>query len=145
MTMTARRSTRQNGLADVRVRDVMTRDFFRVGTDVSLLEVFGAMVRSGVHHMPVVRANGRCLALLDLPTVVRRLPEDLVAQGTAPLVLPGAFGPLSVLVDELLPNAAAAMDDAGTDACCAVDARGRMVGLITARDIVAAVGRSVRT
>ncbi|HET7310633.1 MAG TPA: CBS domain-containing protein [Mycobacteriales bacterium] len=142
MTTTVRRPARHLGLEEMRVRDVMTRDFIRLGTEVSLLEAFGAMVRSGVHHMPVVRANGRCLALLDMTTVVRRLPEDLVAQGAAPLVVPGSIGPLSVLVDEPLTSAAAAMHDVGSDACCAVDAHGRMVGLLTARDIVAAVGRA---
>jgi len=136
--MTALIETRLS-LDAVRVCEVMTRDFVRLTPDVSLLEAFGAMVRSGVHHMPVVRADGRCLVLLDMTTVLRRLPEDLVAQGTAPLCPPGSAGPLSVLADAPLTFAAAVMDDAGADACCAVDAQGRMVGLLTARDVLRVV------
>ncbi|HET6818677.1 MAG TPA: CBS domain-containing protein [Mycobacteriales bacterium] len=142
MTTTAQPTVGHDALADIRVRDVMTRDFRRLTTEASLLEAFGAMVRSGVHHMPVIRPNGRCLALLDMTTVVRRIPEDLVAQGAAPLVLPGESSPLSVLAGERLTRAAAAMDDTGTDACCVVDDHGRMIGLLTARDVVAAVGRA---
>lgn len=125
------------------VSDVMTRDFIRVTPEVSLLEAFGVMVRSGVHHLPVVGADGRCLVLLDMTAVIRRLPEDLVAQGTAPLRLPGSAGALAVLADEPLTRAAATMDDAGADACCAVDSHGTMVGLLTARDVLAAVGHGL--
>lgn len=135
MTMT---STAAPSLATFRVRDAMTADFVRVAPDVSILEAFAAMVRSGVHHLPVVNDDGRCTVLLDMATVVRRLPEDVVAQGRAPLRLPGSAGPLSVLADDPLTSAAAAMTDAAADACCAVDRRGRMVGLLTARDVVAA-------
>jgi CBS domain-containing membrane protein len=143
MTTTTERRVAPAARDGVRVRDVMSRDFVRVTEDVSLLEAFGVMVRVGVHHLPVVGPDGRCLVLLDMSTLVRRLPEDLIAQGAAPLRLPGAAGPLCVLADEPLARAAAAMDDAGADACCAVDPHGIMLGLLTARDVLAAVGRGV--
>jgi CBS domain-containing protein len=119
----------------------MTRDFRCLTPDTFLLEAFAAMLGSHVHHLPVVGPDERCLLVLELTAVVRRLPEDLVAQGNAPLVSPGAIGPLSIRDDELLTRAAAAMTDAGTDACCPVDPLGRMVGLLTVCDVVAAVAR----
>ena len=54
----------------------------------------------------------------------------------------GAVGPLSVLADVPLTQAAVSMDAAGVDACCVVDVHGRLVGLVTARDVVAAVARA---
>lgn len=140
MATTLESAPRSVSLGGVLVRDVMTRDFIQLAPDTSLLGAFATMVQTHVHHIPVVNPDGRCLTLLELTGVVRRLPEDLVAQGSAPLVLPGSPGPLLVRADESLTHAAAAMNAAGTDACCVVDAPGHMVGLLTARDVVAAVG-----
>lgn len=126
------------------VANVMTRDIRRVPPEASVFEVFATMVRAQVHHVPVVRDDGRCVALLDFPAVVRRLPEALVTQGAAPLLLPGMSGPVEVLPAESLADAAAAMDASDVDACCVVDEHGVLLGLVTARDIVRSVGELSR-
>ena len=129
------------GLA-VPVSAVMTRELVTASPHSSLFEAFELMASNRVHHLPVVRRDGRCIALLDAVSVAERLPEAWVTRGGVALQRFGAVGPLSVLPDVSLSHAAVSMNAAGVDACCVVDVHGRLVGLVTARDVVAAVARA---
>lgn len=117
----------------------MTRNVVRVPPRASLLQAFDLMSRTGVRHLPVVDFDGRCLDILSAFAVARRLPEAWATADVATSSRAGAVGPLSVLPETRLVDAASAMDHAGVDACCIVDDRGRFLGLLTARDVVAAV------
>lgn len=119
--------------------EVMTRDFVRAAPEASLFVAFELLTQHGVHHLPVLTAEGRCVTMLDAIDVFGRLPEAWLHGEVTVLPRPGAAGPISVLPDTPLPRVAALMSNADVDACCVVDEHGRMLGLITARDIVAAV------
>lgn len=129
----------------LRARDVMSQCLVSVGSDTTIFGAYDAILRHRVHHLPVVAADGSCLALLDVVGLAERMPEAWMTAGETPLWEPaGPAGPLSVLPDTPLREAAAHMDAAGVDACCVVDQHGRLLGLITARDVIAAVaGRKV--
>jgi len=137
----ARRRDR-SALLDLPVSTLMSRDIVRATPRSSLFDAFELMARAHVHHLPVVRADGRCVALLDAVSVAQRLPEAWVTRGGVGLHQLGEVGPLSVLPDQPLGKVAAAMDAAGVDACCVVDVHGRLIGLVTARDLIAALARA---
>ena len=125
---------------DLLVRDAMTREVISVGPDASLFTAFDLLMAHHVHHLPVVRADGRCVAILDAVTIAERMPQAWVTRGLTPLHQPnGKAGPPCVLADASLRSAAAAMDSAGVDACGVVDRHGVLVGLLTSRDLIAAV------
>ena len=125
----------------------MTRNVVSVTPDASIFVAYDIIRRHRIHHLPVVARNGTCLALLDVVTLAERMPEAWMSPGETPLWEPaGAVGPVSVLPDTPLRDAAADMDAAGVDACCVVDRHGRLLGLITARDVIATVaGRAPTT
>jgi CBS domain-containing protein/uncharacterized protein (DUF2267 family) len=132
-------STTALPVADVPVSAVMTTNLVTVGEDATLFDAFELMTHAHVHHLPVVRHDGRCVAVLDTASVARHLPEAWVSRTTPPLHGKTAARPVSVLAREPLSKAARVMNTAGVDACCVVDAHGLLLGLLTARDIVAAV------
>lgn len=124
------------------VSAVMSRNVVRAAPQSSLFEAFELMAHAHVHHLPVVRPDGRCVALIDAVSVAQRLPEAWVTRGGVALHQLGEVGPLSVLPDLPLAKVAASMDAAGVDACCVVDVHGRLIGLVTARDLIAALARA---
>lgn len=120
-------------------RDVMTRHFASVPPDASVFAAVDVIARHKVHHLPVVSADGRCLAIVDATTTFR-LALDACVHGGADLYDSSAqVGPLCVLPGTLLTRVAEQMTLAATDACAVVDEHGQMLGLITARDVVAGV------
>jgi CBS domain-containing membrane protein len=129
-------------LLDLPVSAVMSRNVVRAAPQASLFEAFELMARAHVHHLPVVRPDGHCVALIDAVSVAQRLPEAWVTRGGVALHQLGEVGPLSVLPDVPLVKVAAGMDAAGVDACCVVDVHGRLIGLVTARDLIAALARA---
>lgn len=131
-------------LLDLPVSSVMTRDVVHARQDTSLFEAFELMAHAHVHHLPIVRDDGHCVAMLDAVTVAQRLPEAWVTRGGVAVQQVGSVGPLSVLPDVTLAHAALAMDAAGVDACCVVDVHGRLIGVVTARDVIAVVARAAR-
>ena len=130
----------------LRVGDVMTRQVVSVTPDDSLFAAFDAIASHGVHHLPVVRPDGHCVAILDAVTISERMPEAWLTRGHTPLWRPnGHIGPVCVLADTPLRHAAAEMDAAGVDACGVVDEHGALIGILTSRDLVAAVAGRGRT
>jgi len=121
------------------VSAVMTRNVVTIREDANWFDAFELLTHARVRHLPVIRMDGHCVAILDAESVAKRLPQAWVSRTSLPLHNPGTVGPLSVLADEPLSKAAQAMNAAGVDACCVVDVHGRLVGLLTARDFVAAV------
>lgn len=131
--------SRSAHITNMRVSTAMSRDLVTINENATLLDAFEIMTHARIHHLPVVRTDGRCVAVLDAATVARHLPEAWVSRTPPPLHAVGAVGPASVLPDESLGRAARSMRDAGTDVCCVVDAHGKLVGVLTASDIVAVV------
>ena len=125
------------------VSAVMTRAPVTIATDATFVDAFELMTHAHVHHLPVVRADGHCVAILDAVSVAKHLPEALTTP-THPLAEAGAVGPLSVLPDVPVSSAAGAMEAARVDACCVVDRHGRLVGIVTARDFITVVSGTHR-
>ncbi|GHI03894.1 hypothetical protein AQI88_08520 [Streptomyces cellostaticus] len=112
---------------------------YSISEDETLLMAWEVMERSGQRHLPVVRPDGCCAGVLDgaelavacaAPAVAlsRRRVRDLV------------YGRRTVTVhpEESTLRAAAVMTEEHMDALPVTDAHGRLTGLLTARDYVAA-------
>ena len=126
--------------------DVMTDRFFYVSPGDSAFAAYDLITKHRVHHLPVIAHNGRCVAILDSVTAIARASETLLHNHGKLAELRGDDRPVCVLPETPLQRVAAAMTFTGTDACGVVDEHGRMLGLITARDVVAAVaGERPRT
>jgi CBS domain-containing protein len=138
-------------LADVadgiRVSAVMSRALVTVTPEQSVASAYEVLTAARVHHLPVVDDRGRPLALLDGQTLAETWPVSAAddRQRTIASLLPPRR-PDCVLAEASLRVAAVDMHLGATDAVCVVDVDGCLVGLVTARDIVAAVaGRSPAT
>ncbi len=128
-----------HALEDLRARDVMSTVLLTVGPDESVLMAYELMSRAGVHHIPVVTSTGHCLGLLDAPTLMQewypaplsrqRRPVRALLRNRTPAVEPGDS--LHFVAEQLHIN--------DVDALPVVDAQGRLLGLVTSRDVVAAV------
>jgi len=125
-------------IAELPVSAVMRRDVPAIAPGQTLSTAAGLMRRTGCHHLPVVRDDGRCIAVLDELTVARRLRADSGATIVADVlerrpragVRPEA--PVSAAARGILLN--------GTGAVPVVDRHGALVGLLTAGDLLAAIG-----
>ncbi|MFI1767322.1 HPP family protein [Streptomyces sp. NPDC020800] len=122
---------------------------YSISEDETLLMAWEVMERSGQRQLPVVRQDGCCAGVLEgtelavacaapASTLSRRHVRDLV------------YGRRTVTVhaEDSMLRAAAVMTEEHIDAVPVTDARGRLTGLLTALDFVAAAAglhhRSVR-
>lgn len=126
--------------AEVTVADVMSAPVATVDDTSSLWHASDLMIRFGIHHVVVLAANGgRCVGVLtdrDVleawhrgPAVIRATPvRELVASSTA-----------CVLPDATLRQVSSVMNVNRVDAVPVVDETGKLLGLVTASDVVHAV------
>ncbi|MGW7529649.1 CBS domain-containing protein [Streptomyces sp. NPDC054783] len=121
------------------VRSLMDAAPYSIGDDESVLMAWEVMERSEQPHLPVVRGDGCCAGLLDraelavacaaaAATLSRRKVRELVHARRTVTVHP----------EESVLRAAAVMTEEHLDALPVTDPRGRLVGVLTARDYVAA-------
>lgn len=122
------------------VSDVMSTRLVTVGPDDSLLAAWELMARGGIHHLPVV-VNGRCVAVVDDRLVAGTLANPLArARRKIGHVMPPRIH--CVLADTPLRRAAEIMYVEQVTAVPVVDEDMRIVGLVTDRDVVAAVANA---
>ena len=98
------------------------------------------MRQGGYHHVPVVGVDGHCIGVLDAETMAAvwdgggpdrmRMPVSTVV---------GHQSPPRVLETDSVAATARAMLAARADFVAVIDTDDRLVGLVTARDLVAAV------
>jgi CBS domain-containing protein len=122
------------------VGDVMSTEVLTVAADETTLMAWELMRQGGYHHVPVVGSDGHCIGVLDAETMAAawdgggpdrmRMPVSTVVDRRPP---PQVTESCSVAAT------ARAMLAAQQDFVAVVDAEGRLVGLVTARDLVAAV------
>ncbi|MFF3916845.1 HPP family protein [Streptomyces sp. NPDC001852] len=129
------------------VRSLMDAAPYSIGDDESVLMAWEVMERSEQCQLPVVRADGCCAGVLDRAEVA-----VACAAAAAPLSrsrvreLVHARRTVTVHPEESVLRAAAVMTEEHLDALPVTDARGRLVGLLTARHYVAAAaGLHTRT
>ncbi|WP_330455578.1 CBS domain-containing protein [Streptomyces sp. NBC_00820] len=121
------------------VGGLMQRAPHSISEDETLLMAWEVVERSGQRHLPVVRQDGCCAGVLDRAelavacaapavTLSRRRVRDLV------------YGRRTVTVhpEESTLHAAAMMAEEQVDALPVTDPHGRLTGLLTAQDYVAA-------
>lgn len=128
-----------HALEKLRAEDVMSTILLTVGPEESVLMAYELMSRAGVHHVPVVTSDGRCLGLLDAPTLMQEwYPAPLSRQRRPVRALLRNRTP-SVEPKDSLRFVAEQLDVNDVDAMPVVDNHGRLLGLVTSRDVVAAV------
>ncbi|MGW3039965.1 CBS domain-containing protein [Kitasatospora sp. NPDC001159] len=121
------------------VAEVMCTVLYAVTEDESVLVAWEVLERSGYRHLPVVRADGRCTGLLDRAdlAVACATPATALTRSTVRELSQGRR-PSQVHPDDTVNRAAVVLSLAGVDALVVADERGRLVGLVTACDLVAA-------
>jgi CBS-domain-containing membrane protein len=121
------------------VDDVMTRLLVTVGPDESLLAAWELLNRGDIHHLPVVSGE-RCVAVVDDRLVAAAIASPLVTRRRRVAdVMPQRVH--CVLPDTPVQRAAEIMRLERATAVPVVDERLRLLGLVTDRDVVAAVAR----
>ncbi|MEU6665928.1 CBS domain-containing protein [Streptomyces sp. NPDC046727] len=118
---------------------VMNGTPYSISEDETVLMAWEVVERSGQRHLPVVRQDGCCAGVLDRAelavacadpavTLSRRRVRDLVHGRRTVTVHP----------EESTLRAAAVMTEEQVDALPVTDPHGRLTGLLTAQDYVAA-------
>lgn len=132
MPGSAATAPRDGGPSDVRVKSVVSHWVLGIEPDASLDVALKEMAQAGVRHLPVV-LKGRCLGLLHEADVLWHLwahPGARVAS------IDCCRRPSPVVdIADYVARAAVVIDGAGTDAAVVTE-RGRVVGVITATDLV---------
>jgi CBS domain-containing protein len=135
------------------VSDVMTRDVVTVAPGTGYKEIADLMVHRSVSAVPVVDARRRVLGVVseaDLlakleyadrvprhPLAVRRLPEPLRTKASGDTAAELMTAPaVTVAPTETVTRAARLMEAARVKRMPVVDADGRLVGIVSRRDLV---------
>lgn len=123
------------------VRDVMTSPAITVEADLLLAEVVRALDRHSITSLPVVDAEGRLVGVVGEAEVVRHLGD----RGSSVRVQ-DAMSPVvwSVAPDEALRDVAELFGRSQLKSLPVVQ-RGRVVGVISRRDLVRAAAREQRS
>lgn len=123
-----------------RVGDVMSTDVLTVAAGETTLMAWELMRQGGFHHVPVVGEDGHCIGVLDAETMAAAWDgggPDRMRMPVSTIV--GRRPPPHVTTADSVAATARTMLDAQLDFVAVTDLEGRLVGLVTARDLVAAV------
>jgi CBS domain-containing protein len=121
------------------VADLMSTVLYAVTEDEDVLVAWELLERSGCRHLPVVRPDGCCTGLLDRADLAVACARPATAlSGTTVRELLQGRRPAQVHPGDTVQRAAVVLSLAGVDALVVAAERGRLVGLVTAADLVAA-------
>lgn len=132
----------------MRIQDIMSSPVYAVVPDAGLFEAAALMMERGFTTLPVVAADGALLGIVTEADLVRvrftpgthgtPTPEDGAFAGVVPHTVrqimhatPATVGPGTEVAD-----AAAAMVDSDQRSLPVVDAAGRVVGMVSWRDLL---------
>lgn len=122
------------------VADVMSDALLTVAAEETTLMAWELMRQCGYHHVPVVGPDGHCVGVLDAETMAAAWDgggPDRMRMPVSTIV--GHRTPPHVAVSDSVASAARAMLAARSDYVAVTDEDDRLVGMVTARDLVAAV------
>jgi acetoin utilization protein AcuB len=125
-------------LQDRPVSQFMTARPVRVGADTSVAHALATMHGHGLEYVLVVDQAGWCLGAVDAVALMTAEHRG----GGMPVPVSAAIGVRvtpRVLVDSTLQHAADVMTRCGVGALPVVDDDGELAGLLSARDVVAAL------
>ncbi|WP_324790354.1 HPP family protein [Streptomyces sp. H51] len=128
------------------VADVMRPAAVTVAVDETVLVAWELLERSGTRHLPVLRPDGRCTGLLDRAdvAVACAAPAASLSGRRVDELLP-RHRPALVHAGQTVRHAADVMSCADADALPVLAEDGRLAGVLTAADVVAALaGRAAR-
>lgn len=119
---------------------LMSRNLLAVTMDESVLVAWEVMERAGIHHLPVITPDGRCAGVVDAATIAAEWEAGPPAHARRPVsaYVRERRSP-RVYRSDTVRVAARVMAANGLDAVPVVDQNGALVGLITARDLIAAL------
>ncbi|WP_327315794.1 CBS domain-containing protein [Streptomyces sp. NBC_01235] len=126
---------------------VMRTAVVTVTVDETVLVAWELLERSGSRHLPVVRPDGRCAGLLNRAdvAVACAAPAASLSGLRVGDLLRGHRPPALVHVEQTVRHAADLMSCTEVDALPVLEEDGRLAGVLTAFDVVAALsGRPVR-
>lgn len=137
----------------MKVRDVMTIELLTVDPDTSLREATGLMKRSGIRHLPVVDRGGRLMGILTdrdiwhaafVPALSEYLSWD-PRRLKAPRVRDAmTWAVVTTDPDATLVQAGLTMFQRRIGSLPVVE-NGRLVGILTERDVLAALPKGPET
>ncbi|MGH3391974.1 MAG: CBS domain-containing protein [Actinomadura sp.] len=120
--------------------EVMTRDLLTITPTESVMMAWELMHQARYHHLPVVDDEGRCLGVLDSQTLAATWETGGPDRARRPVsALLRKHMLATVHPDDRLGTAAKAMLRQESDHVAVTEARGRLVGLLTANDLIATV------
>jgi CBS domain-containing membrane protein len=132
-------------LEECAVTEVMTHQLLTVSADDTVLMAWELMRRGKYHHLPVVTEDGCLLGVLDTESVAARWHEGGPDSNRGPVsALLRDRWCISVKPDDSVATAAQVMMRRRTDVVAVTDPDGRLLGLLTARDLVAALSGAER-
>ncbi|MGV9776674.1 CBS domain-containing protein [Streptosporangium sp. NPDC003464] len=125
---------------ELTVAQVMSRTLVAVEPDESPLMAWEIMRRAGVHHLPVVDRHGCLRGVLTREDLTARWSGGPAEQSRARIhPLLGEHRCPHTTLDARLADAAEAMIGAGVDALPVLGESNRLVGMVTATDVLRAV------
>lgn len=123
------------------VAEIMSRHLLAVDRSDTVFQAWEVMRRHNVRYLPVLDGRGWCLGVIGATEVAATCALGLVLDPpTAEAILGSRRNP-HVPDTATIAQAARAMTENGLDALPVVDVHGRLRGLVTARDLVAVLGR----
>ncbi|MCW3480883.1 HPP family protein [Neisseriaceae bacterium JH1-16] len=135
----------------IRCADIMSRDLITVAAETGLQEAWRKLRRHRIRALPVVDDEHRVLGMLALVDFLKRLdgqPEGLRTRlmkllgqgGRAATVASIMTTPVvCVTADQPIVDAVPLLSDRGLHHLPVLDAQGRLVGLVTQSDLIAAL------
>ena len=122
-----------------RVREVMTSDVVTIDPDSSVLDAAKLMAAKNVGALPVIDGDGRLVGMLSERDIVRRvvaLEKDPARTPVRDAMTPQ---PVAVKPDYTLADAIRTMLQLNIRHLPVVDEEGNLVGIISVKDIEAAI------
>lgn len=139
--MTSSTGTRSDRPLEERtVAEVMAHNLLTIAADDSMLMAWEVMSRAHYHHLPVVTDDGRLLGVLDTETLASQWQEGPDRNRRPVRSLLTHRQCVSMRPTDRVSLAAKIMTRERTDIVAVTDARGVLLGLVTARGLVAALG-----
>ncbi len=132
-----------------KVEEVMTRNVVTVNRKATLKEAMETMVKYGVRRLPIVEDESRIWGMITAKDIVRyfgrhqafeNAPSGKMSEAiSVPVTLVGVQGAHTISPDADVGDAATKMMNEKVSSLLVVDEEGRLVGIITERDILFAI------
>jgi CBS domain-containing protein len=129
---------RTSDLAATPVADLMSSRVVSVPASCQLMKAMDTILGTGLRHLVVVGATGRCRGIVSAETVATRLMIHAAAP-REPIgdLVPDVF--TAIARHASVVDAAGLMLSGGVDALCVVDEYRRPVGVVTWSDLLRSV------